>query len=109
MPSRDLKELSCEWCGNHDTFDIRDSADKVLPIIGKWKGVIDGDAPPNGGSDTYRWYDTVDCLVAGEKKHASEKEAAIQKQADLDAKLVRANEALKKSGFMDHAAQIAKA
>lgn len=109
MPSRDLKQLECEFCGNHDTIDVRDPAEKVLPIIAKWKGVIDGDAPPNGGSDTYRWYDTQECLVAGENRHEYQKATKAKEQAELDAKLARANEALKKSGFMDKAAQVAKA
>lgn len=109
MPKTSLVQIECEWCGNHDTINISDPAEKVLPVIAKWKGVIDGDAPPEPGADNHRWYDSSQCLVSGENRHEAERIRQSQEQSERDQQLAKANEALKSSGFMKKAAEAAKA
>jgi hypothetical protein len=109
MPKRDNVVLECDYCGNYDTIDVHDPSDKVLPIISKWRGVMDGDNPPNAGSDSHRWYDSLDCLTLGEKRHTEDKQEAAEKQAEQDRILARANEQLRRSAFMDKEVKVAKA
>jgi hypothetical protein len=100
MPKRSLVSLECELCGRHESFNVTDPAEQVLPIIARWKGVMDGDAPPGTGSDTLRWYDTTECLLTGERNYAQRKAEEDLKSAELNQKLAVANEAMKKTPFM---------
>ena len=104
MPKTDLISLACDFCGNYDTIDVSKPAEEVMPIIAKWHGVMDGDSPPAQGADSHRWYDTLECLIAGERSHAAKKEEAAKKEAELTAQLERANKALQERGFMQKAA-----
>jgi len=91
MPKTDLVCLTCDYCGTFDRFDIRSNANELLPIISKWRGVMDGDAEP-GRADSHRWYDCLDCLLAGEKQIDDRK-----KQAATDRNLAaRASQAVAK-------------
>jgi hypothetical protein len=100
MPARNIKQLNCEFCGKHENFFIDDPAEVVVPIIAKWFGVMNGDAPPRSADD-YRWYETLECMISGETMLASHKADEEKKQAEQDKVLARANESLKKSGFME--------
>ena len=97
---RDLVIIECDFCGNHDSIDVRQPGDKVLPLLRKWRGVMDGDSPPGGGAESHRWYDTLECLLSGERSHESKKresELAAQEQAEQTA---RANEAMRTAGYL---------
>ena len=95
----DLVKLVCDYCGNYETFDVRSPAETVLPIISKWKGVMDGDQPP-GQADSHRWYDSRECLLAGEQKHDMEKKAKAEEVESQEQQIIKANAAMKAAGYM---------
>jgi len=105
LPKRDLISIECDFCGNHDTLDVRDSQDKVLSVIGKWRGVISGDTPPNQGADGHRWYDTLECLISGERDFEQKK----KEEQDRANELNRITESMRKRGMMERAIEVAKA
>jgi len=99
MPKDDLVRMTCNFCGYSDTFNIRDKAEIVLPIISKWWGVMKGDAPPNGGADSHDWYDSIECMTAGSKQKERREAEAIENQQKMDAALAKADSELKASPY----------
>jgi hypothetical protein len=98
---KDCVKLECDFCGKCDSFCVTDPVEIIIPIISRWRGVMDGDSPPGQGADSHRWYDALECMISGERNVASQKAEASQKQEELNKTLARANESLKKSGFME--------
>ena len=94
MPKRDIVSIECDYCGNYDTFSVTDPAEQVLPIISKWRGVMEGDAPPDRGAAGLRWYDSLECLIAGEKALTAKRTEEAQARAEEDRVLRKANQAM---------------
>lgn len=100
MPKDDLVRMTCGFCGNTDTFNVRENADILIPILKRWHGYVRGDKPPGQGADGMEWYDSIDCMLAGIRRDNRREEDATEHQEKLDAALDKANKELKASPYM---------
>lgn len=98
MPRNDtficIINFNCDWCGAHVKLDDKTSKEKVMATVNTWVAVADASALPAKETDPHRWYDSIDCLIAGEQKAEREKREALQKRAEQDKQLEMASAAL---------------
>jgi hypothetical protein len=69
MPRSNMLILECNFCGNKDSFDQNVPVSMGTEKVHKWRQVQSLDDPAIQGVDNSRWYDSIDCMVSGEKRH----------------------------------------
>lgn len=60
-------KLICDYCDYSDIINVDGNPLELLPKLKKWYGVVKADAEAKQ-TDNHNWYDSLDCMVAGEKK-----------------------------------------
>lgn len=88
MPRSNMLVLECNFCGNKDTFDQNVPQSMTPEKIHKWRQVSCADDPAIQDVDNSRWYDAIDCMTSGEKRHDKSTEEA-RKMATIAAKVNR--------------------
>lgn len=92
--------MTCDWCGVHVTLENDTPPEEIDAAMLAWTAVADAGGVQDKEHDRHRWYDTLECQSAGERKYRTERDAALQAKADQDKALTAANESLKAKGFL---------